>query len=151
MTAQASTWVHRMLTLACGALVALFVSQGTGCANSSSTNGAPSSTPSQSMSDSGIYGYLTAAWGNPPANPPSTECIKVYDSAGVNLIARGTCSGTFGNFRVPLAPGRYVVEVGGSWESRNGAVHFVPNRQTVEISEGQWLKLAPPSPPGPVP
>ena len=103
------------------------------------------------MSDSGIYGYLTAALGNAPANPPLTQCVKVYDSAGVNLIARGTCSGMFGNFRVPLPPGRYVVELGGSWESRSGAVSFVPNRRTIEIKEGQWLKLAPPSPPGPVP
>ena len=103
------------------------------------------------MSDSGIYGYLTAAWGNPPANPPSTQCVTVYDSAGIDLVARGTCSGMFGNFRVPLAPGRYVVELGGSWESRNGTMLFVPNRRTIEIGEDQWLKLAPPSPPGPVP
>jgi hypothetical protein len=75
----------------------------------------------------------------------------VYDSAGVNLIARGTCSGMYGDFRVPLAPGRYVVELGGSLESRNGSVLFVPNRRAIMIGEGQWLKLAPPSPPGPVP
>jgi hypothetical protein len=151
MTTKGSTWVPRMLTLACGALAAFFVSQGIGCAISSSTDTAPTSTPSQSMSDSGIYGYLTAAWGNPPANPPSTQCVTVYDSAGIDLVARGTCSGMFGNFRVPLAPGRYVVELGGSWESRNGTMLFVPNRRTIEIGEDQWLKLAPPSPPGPVP
>jgi hypothetical protein len=103
------------------------------------------------MSDSGIYGYLTAALGNAPANTSPTQCVKVYDSAGVNLVARGTCSGMFGNFRVPLVPGRYVVEVGGSSETRNGAVVFVPNRRAIEIRAGQWVKLAPPSPPGPVP
>ena len=140
-----------MLTLACGTLVALFVSHGIGCAISSGTDSAASSTPSVSMSGSGIYGYLTAALGNPPAHPPSTQCVTVYDSAGIDLVARGTCSGMFGNFRVPLAPGRYVVELGGSWESRNGTMLFVPNRRTIEIGEDQWLKLAPPSPPGPVP
>jgi hypothetical protein len=87
------------------------------------------------MSDSGIYGYLVAAFGNPPANPPSTQCVTVYDSEGVNLIALGTCSGMFGDFHVPLAPWRYVDELGGRWESRNRAAVFVPNRKTIEIGE----------------
>ncbi len=100
---------------------------------------------------SGIYGYTTAAWGNLPANAPSTQCLKVFDSSATNLIATGTCSGIWGNFRVLLAPGRYVVEIGGSWQSKNGAVTFVPNRRTVEVGAGQWVKLAPPSPAGPVP
>jgi hypothetical protein len=100
---------------------------------------------------SGIYGYTVAAWGNPPANPPSTQCLKVFDSSATDLIATGACSGIWGNFRVPLAPGRYVVEIGGNWQSKNGAVTFVPNRRTVEVGAGQWVKLAPPSPPAPVP
>jgi hypothetical protein len=100
---------------------------------------------------SGIYGYTVAAWGNAPANPPTTQCLKVFDSSATNLITTGACSGASGNFRVPLAPGRYVVEVGGSWQPKNGAVTFVPNRKTVEVSAGQWVKLAPPAPPGPVP
>lgn len=100
---------------------------------------------------SGIYGYTVAAWGNPPTNPPTTQCLKVFDSSATNLIATGACSGMDGNFRVPLAPGRYVVETGGSWQSKNGAVTFVPDRKTVEVGAGQWVKLTPPSPPGPVP
>jgi|SRR6516165_6055559 hypothetical protein len=100
---------------------------------------------------SGIYGYTVAAWGNAPANPPTTQCLKVFDSKGTHLIATGTCSGHFGNFRVPLVPGRYVVETGGSWQSKNGAVIFVPIRKIVEVRMGHWVKLAPPQPPGPVP
>jgi hypothetical protein len=111
----------------------------------------PSAPEGAVTTGSGIYGYTVAEWGNPPANPPSTQCLKVFDSSATRLIATGTCSGVWGNFRVPLAPGRYVVETGGSWQSKNGAVTFVPNRKTVEVGAGQWVKLAPPSPPGPVP
>jgi hypothetical protein len=112
---------------------------------------APSAPEGAIATGSGIYGYTIAAWGNPPANPPTTQCLKVFDSSATNLITTGACSGVSGNFREPLAPGRYVVEVGGSWQSKNGAVTFVPNRKTVEVSAGQWVKLAPPAPPGPVP
>jgi hypothetical protein len=100
---------------------------------------------------SGIYGSTVAAWGNPPANPPSTQCLKVFDSSATDLITTGACSGAWGNFRVPLAPGRYVIEIGGSWQSKNGAVAFVPNRKTVEVGAAQWVKLTPPLPPAPVP
>jgi hypothetical protein len=112
---------------------------------------APSAPEGAITTGSGIYGSTVAAWGNPPANPPTTQCLKVFDSSVTNLIATGACSGVGGNFRVPLAPGRYVVEIGGSWQSKNGAVTFVPNRKTVEVSTGQWVKLAPPAPPAPVP
>lgn len=107
--------------------------------------------PAQNTIDSGVYGHMNAGFGNAPANPPATQCVKVYDSAGVNLIARATCTGMMGDFRVPLPPGHYVVEFGGSWQPRNGAVVFVPDRHSIEIAQGQWVKLAPPSPPGPVP
>lgn len=111
----------------------------------------PSAREGAVTAGSGIYGYTVAEWGNPPANPPTTQCLKVFDSSATNLIATGACSGMDGNFRVPLAPGRYVVETGGSWQSKNGAVTFVPDRKTVEVGAGQWVKLTPPSPPGPVP
>jgi hypothetical protein len=111
----------------------------------------PSVPESAAGAGSGIYGYTVAAWGNPPANPPTTQCLKVFDLSGTNLIATGACSGVWGNFRVPLAPGRYVVETGGSWQPKNGAVTFVPDRKAVKVGVGQWVKLAPPSPPDPVP
>lgn len=112
---------------------------------------APSTPEGAIAAGSGIYGYTIAAWGNSPANPPTTQCLKVFDSSATHLITTGACSGVSGNFRVPLAPGRYVVEVGGSWQPKNGAVTLVPNRKTVEVSAGQWVKLAPPAPPGQVP
>jgi len=142
-----------------GAALALTI----GCSQAAELGGASGASPGQQRAQSpstlegvatpgsGIYGYATAAWGNPPANPPSTRCLKVLDSSATKLIATGTCSGIRGDFRVPLAPGRYVVEIGGSWQPKNGAVTFVPNRKTVEVGAGQWAKLAPPSPPGPAP
>jgi len=101
--------------------------------------------------DSGIYGSVVAAWGNAPTNPPTYECVKVLDREGKKLIAQGTCTGLWGQFRVPLPPGQYVAEIGGRWETVKGAVRFLPNRRQVEVRRGQWIRIAPPSPPGPVP
>jgi len=102
--------------------------------------------------NSGIYGEKSAAWGNQPAAPAVYECVKVFDAVGQQVVATATCSGTWGDFRVPLPPGHYVIEAGGSWESFNGAVRFRPNRSTVEIKPAEWVKIAPASaPPGPVP
>jgi hypothetical protein len=151
MTAKSGRQVPRILMTACEALLALFLLAGTGCATPSGTETVATPTATPGAADSGIYGHMTVALGNAPANPPSTSCVKVYDSSGTDLIASGTCSGLLHEFRVPLPPGRYVVEVGGSWEPKNGAVVFVPDRHNVEIGQGQWVKLAPPSPPGPVP
>lgn len=148
-----------VLTIAWGAALALTVGCSHGSAEPGGVGGAsgqprvelPASPQRTGTPGSGIYGHTVAAWGNPPANPPSTQCLKVFDSSATRLIATATCSGAWGDFRVPLAPGQYVVEVGGSWQSKNGAVSFVPNRKTVEVGAGQWVELAPPSPPGPVP
>jgi hypothetical protein len=101
--------------------------------------------------DSGIYGHMVIAWGNPPAQPPTYACVRVLDSTGQIVIAQGTCSGLWGEFRVPLEPGQYIVEAGGSWETTKGAVRFVPHRRTVDIKAGEWLEIAPPTPPPPVP
>ena len=101
--------------------------------------------------NSGIYGTMVTAWGNPPANPPTYKCVKVLDANGQRLVAEGTCSGMWGKFRVALPPGVYILEAGGSWEASTGGVHFVPNRRRVEVSSGQWVQIAPPTPPGPVP
>lgn len=149
MTASLGRQVTRALAMACEVLFALFVLLGTGCATPSAS--APTPMPTQVSIDSGIYGHMTAALGIAPANPPSTQCVAVYDSAGAKLIARATCTGMARDFRVPLPPGRYVVEFGGSWESRNGAVVFVPDRRDIDIGQGQWVKLVPPAPRGPVP
>lgn len=128
------------------------------CAASTATSEPGSTVPAASTSpeahgvaDSGIYGSMIAARGNAPSNLPSVECVKVLDSTARNVVARGECSGPWRQFRVPLAPGSYVVEVGGHWESRAGAVSFVPNRRAVEVKPRQWMKLAPPPPPAPLP
>jgi len=81
---------------------------------------------------SGIYGYTVAEWGNPPANPPTTQCLKVFDSSAITPCHRRLLW-HMGELSVPLAPGRYVVETGGSWQSKNGAVTFVPERKIVEV------------------
>ena len=105
----------------------------------------------QTAYDSGIYGSMVAAWGNPPAQPPTYQCVKVFDAAGRKLVATGTCSGTWGQFRVALPPGRYIIEKGGSWTAVAGAVKFVPQRTTITVGTAQWVNLAPRPLPGPVP
>jgi hypothetical protein len=98
---------------------------------------------------SGIYGTMVAAWGNAPANPPTYKCVRVFDSAGRRLVATGVCSGIFGAFRIPLAPGRYLVDkrpVASSEPAAPGPRSFV-----VEVKPGKWLRLAPRAPAGRVP
>lgn len=80
----------------------------------------------------GIYGQIVNAWGNPPAA----------------LDAR---SGTFAQFRVPLVPGRQVVESGGHWESTGGEVRFVADRHHVTVLPGRWINLSTALPPNPAP
>ena len=121
-----------------------------------SASAVPTSTVMQTGSsssrlDSGIYGHMVAAWGNPPAEPPTYECVRVLDPIGQIVVAKGTCSGLWGEFRVPLEPGQYIVEAGGRWETVHGAVRFVPHHRTVEIKAGEWVEMAPPTPPAPVP
>ena len=111
----------------------------------------PYATATSSAADSGVYGQMVAAWGNPPANPSTYECVKVLDANGQGVVAKGTCSGTWGQFRVPLPPGRFIMEAGGRWETVNGAVHFRANRREIEVKPGEWVKIAPLTPPGPMP
>lgn len=87
---------------------------------------------------SGIRGAMVAAWGNAPANPPTYECVKIFDAAGQKLIATGTCSGIWAEFSIPLPPGRYIVDKQGT-------------RTTVNVAPGQWVNLSPREPPIPVP
>jgi hypothetical protein len=84
---------------------------------------------------------MIAAWGNAPANSPSYQCAKIFDATGKKPIATATCSGTYGQFRVPLESGSYVVEFDG----------MEPHRQTIEVIEGRWTELGPKELPGPVP
>ncbi|MGH8012154.1 MAG: hypothetical protein ACREQ4_06635 [Candidatus Binataceae bacterium] len=129
-----------------------------GCASSAPIAPAPNppmpiSNPggqAQSHAGSGIYGTMVAARGTAPANP-SYECVRVYDASGRKLVATAICSGPMASFRLPLAPGSYVVEAGGHWESANGRAYFRPNRQPVEIGANQRLRLGAQAPPGPVP
>ena len=106
---------------------------------------------SSSHPDSGIYGHMIAAWGNPPAQPPTYECVRVIDTVRQIVVAKGICSGLRGEFHVPLEPGKYMVEAGGKWETTAGVMRFVPHHQTVEIKAGEWVEIAPPTPPAPVP
>ncbi len=101
--------------------------------------------------DSGIYGTMVAAWGNPPANPPTYKCVRVFDSSGQSLVATGTCSGMYGEFRIPLAPGRYLVDKRPVVDARTSTLAPGTRSLAVEVRHGQWLRLEPSAPPGPVP
>ncbi len=94
---------------------------------------------------------MTSALGNPPANPPTYQCVKVFDATGKVLIAEGTCSGIYGEFRVPLPAGTYLVEAGGRWENSTGQSLLKPERRTVKIRKGQWVEIGPYGASGPVP
>lgn len=133
---------------------------GTRCGQSVTAGGNASAVPSsigiqtgssRSHPDSGIYGHMVTAWGNPPAEPPTYECVRVLDPTRQRVVAKGTCSGLWGEFRIPLEPGQYIVEAGGGWETVNGAIRFVPHHRTVEIKAGEWIEIAPPTLPAPVP
>ena len=95
---------------------------GTRCGQSVTAGGNASAVPSsigiqtgssRSHPDSGIYGHMVTAWGNPPAEPPTYECVRVLDPTRQRVVAKGTCSGLWGEFRIPLEPGQYIVEAGG--------------------------------------
>ena len=133
---------------------------GSCCGQPVTAGGRPSADPSplggqtgapRAHPDSGIYGHMVTAWGNPPAEPPTYECVKVLAPTGQRVVATGTCAGLWGAFRIPLEPGQYIVETGGSWQTVGGAVRFVPRRRPVDIKAGEWLDLAPPTLPAPVP
>ena len=89
----------------------------------------------------GISGHMIAALGNAPAFSPTFECAKIFDESGQKLIATGTCSGTFAQFKVPLPSGRYLVEFKG----------IEPHRRVVTVADGKWTELGPKPPRGPVP
>jgi hypothetical protein len=99
---------------------------------------------------SGIYGWRVSAWGNPPAELPTYACLKVLDS-NYRVVATPSCSGIWQQFRVPLPPGHYILEMGSSLRRVHGAVRLVPRHQEIDVKAGKWLKIAPPAPNGPVP
>ena len=41
---------------------------------------------------------MISALGNPPANPPTYQCVKVFDATGKVMVAEGTRSGITENF-----------------------------------------------------
>ena len=100
--------------------------------------------------NSGIYGWRISAWGNPPAESPAYECLKVLDSTH-REVATAKCSGIWQQFRVPLPPGHYILEMGSTLRQTDRGVRFVPRRQEFDIRPREWLKIAPPAPIGPVP
>jgi hypothetical protein len=93
---------------------------------------------------------MRSAMGNAPSDPPTYECVKVFDRSGERLIAKGECSGTFAAFKVSLPAGTYLVEAGGSWKTVDGKVRFQPDRKPVQIKDGEWIEMGAPKLPGPV-
>ena len=150
MTAGSGRQVARLM-VACEVLLALFLVRGAEGGMQLGVNAGPGPMPTPSPANSGIYGHLSTALGNAPASPLPVRCFTVYESPGGNFVATGMCSGAMGDFRVPLAPGRYLVEFSGRWEAKNGAMGFIPDRRSIVIGPAQWIKLVPQSPLGPVP
>jgi hypothetical protein len=112
----------------------------------------PQTSPGQApATGAGVYGSMVSARGNLPANPAPYECVKVLDGGGTKLIAKGECTGPWASFKVPLPPGDYMVEAGGKYVTAKGKVRFLPNRYTVVVKPGQWIKISQPPPKQPVP
>jgi hypothetical protein len=92
--------------------------------------------------DSGVRGRIgapqSACYGNPPGPPALLpderyesgryQCIEAFQEGSTEMAACGTCRLGAGDFVLPLAPGRYVLEIG--QESR-----------TVEVAPGTWSEL----------
>jgi hypothetical protein len=102
----------------------------------SSRGGAPPDLADNATSiappvQSGIYGY-SGGRSDIASDPEGVvgECIWVYDAMDKSQVAKGECSERRpGNFRVVLRPGRYVV-------------HGPGGNQTVEIKQGEWVKIS---------
>lgn len=115
-----------------------------------SCSAAAAAGTNQNAPDSGISGAMVAAWGNPPANPPTYQCVKIFDATGRNLIATGVCSGIWASFRVPLPAGRYLVDES-NLKPGAGPSEAAPGSIPVQVAPGQWVNIRPKSPPGPLP
>src|SRR5260370_19308002 len=89
--------------------------------------------PHEGTVDSGIRGTMVSAWGNPPANPPTYQCVRVFDATEKLLVAYGTCSGTSGEFRVPLPAEVYIVDAGGRRRPHARRPRTVTQRNTIAI------------------
>ncbi len=88
-----------------------------------------SAMPTQTLSDSGIYGFAGGGGGAPPGTNVMIrgECVKVTDPATNQTVATASCAD--GRFRIALPPGRYLV-VG-------------PGRQeNIEIAPGEWKAMS---------
>jgi hypothetical protein len=89
----------------------------------------PAAQPPEPPTQSGVFGF---AGGKVPYGDPEGvvgECIWIFDEHNQAQIAKGECAErTPGKFRVVLKPGRYVV-------------HGPGGNKTVEIKQGQWVKV----------
>jgi hypothetical protein len=83
---------------------------------------------------SGIKGRIgapfTPCYGSPPTMPPPQEeqCIEAFREGSTDMAACAACRTGDGEFVLPLAPGRYILEI--DQESR-----------AVEVAPGQWSEL----------
>jgi hypothetical protein len=89
----------------------------------------PKSSSDDVSPKSGVYGFSGAGSASAGKRGVIGECIWIYDASNRKQVASGECSTKKpGEFRVPLAPGNYVVRgPGGS--------------RAVEIRRGKWIWL----------
>jgi hypothetical protein len=95
----------------------------------SEKEGQPLHTGNGDAAASGVYGFsgTTTSFGENKMGVVG-ECIWIYNFAKQKQVASGACSSTKpGEFRVPLAPGDYIVRGPGG-------------DKTVQIKNGQWTK-----------
>jgi hypothetical protein len=100
--------------------------------------------PNENTPDSGITGTMVAALGNPPANPPRYQCVRIFDATGRKLIATGVCSGIWASFRVPLPAGDYLVDKS-IVQHGGGPPQAAPGSIPVHVAAGHWVDLKPKS------
>ncbi len=76
---------------------------------------------------SGIYGFVGGGGGAPPGHSITIKgpCVTVLDPDSQATVATGVCD-EHGKFRIPLAPGRYVITA-------------VGQRRTVEVKPNAWV------------
>jgi hypothetical protein len=118
----------------CSALIvaAVLIHPASGGAQASKNgDNTQAAAPGAPSAQSGIYGFSgTGAKGTSDPNTRSGvmgECVWIFDAQGKNQITTGNCA-TAGNFRLPLAPGRYVVKGPGA-------------TQSIEVKPGAWTKV----------
>jgi hypothetical protein len=98
-------------------------------AASARTKAAGTAVVEKESGQSGVYGFSGAKAGDNDPEGVIGECIWIFDQANKSQVAKGDCrADNPGQFRVTLAPGKYVV-------------HGPGGNRPIEVKQGQWIKI----------